>query len=235
MRVELATNESVKVTDSAEVLDRFHSEFAHVETIAAYVLRSVGHEIELDDLVAAGREGLLDAARRFDPSLAVPFAAYANMRIRGAILDSVRKQPRFPRTMYERIATLESAAFVSDQEAQHAFASPWRHRVGARAALAQHLSTVAVVATVSMVAESRGEASIEDTPEEALARAELMHLVRRAITDLSADEAELVRRHYFDGERLDEIARYLDISKSWASRLHARAITRLAKRLRHCG
>ena len=60
-------------TDSPEVLERFHSQLSLVETIAAHIRRSVGASIEFDDLVGAGREGLLDAARRFDASRGVPF------------------------------------------------------------------------------------------------------------------------------------------------------------------
>ena len=57
-------------------------------------------------------------------------------------------------------------------------------------------------------------------------------MVRRAIGDLPEQEAELVRRHYLEGERFDLVAKDLGLSKSWASRLHTRAIVRLTKRLR---
>ena len=54
-------------------------------------------------------------------------------------------------------------------------------------------------------------------------RAELIRLVRNAIAELSSDEGELVRRHYLEGERLEDIARDLGISKSWASCIRARS------------
>lgn len=73
----------------------------------------------------------------------------------------------------------------------------------------------------------------DDTPEEALGWAELIQVVRSAIAELSKDEGELMRRHYFEGERLEDIGRDLGMSKSWASRLHTRAVARLAKCLRH--
>lgn len=220
-------------TDSPEVLARFHSELALVETIAASVCRSVGRSADLDDLRALGREGLLDAARRFDPSRGVPFGAFASYRIQGAVRDGVRQLSPLPRRTYERIAALEAAAEVSEGEAEHAFAGgAAADPRAARRALEEHLSSLAIAAAVGMAAETRGESSDEGSPEEALARAELLHIVRGALEDLDEDEAQVVRRHYLEGEYLEDIARDLDISKSWATRLHTRAIARLAKRLR---
>ena len=60
-------------------------------------------------------------------------------------------------------------------------------------------------------------------------------MVREAISELPADESELVRRHYLENERFDHVATELGLSKSWASRLHTRAIGRLAKRLKATG
>ena len=231
---ELRKGAAVSVTDSPEVLERFHSELALVETIAAHVLRSVGRSIEFDDLVGAGREGLLDAARRFDPTRGVPFGAYANLRVRGAILDGVRQLSLLPRRAYERIAALEAAVLVSEGEAEHAFAgSAIADPSAARRALEEHLSSIAVAAAIGIASETRGDATDgEDSPEEALARAQLIQIVRGAVSELDSVEEQIVRRHYLDGENIDDIARDLDMSKSWASRLHTRAMGRLSKRLR---
>lgn len=222
----------MSVTDTPEVLERFHAELSLVEIVAGQVARSIGRSIEFDDLVGAGREGLLDAARRFDPSRGVPFRAYANLRVRGAILDGVRQLSHLPRRAHERIAALEAAALTSEGAAEHAFASgPTADPNAADRALEKHLSSLAMAAVVGMATETHDEASDGDSPEEALARAELIHIVRGAIAQLSKDEGIVVRRHYLEGERLEDIARDLDMSESWASRLHTRAITRLAKRL----
>ncbi len=223
------------VVDTPEALERFHAELELVNIIAAQVSRTVGRAIEFDDLVAAGREGLLDAARRFEPTRGVPFRAYANYRVRGAVLDGVRKLSVLPRRVYERLAALESASLVSQGEAEHAFAGKAAADPSAAdRALAAHLSSIAMAAAVGIATETRGEdVDNDDSPEEAVARAELVQIVRSAIAELPKEEGELVRRHYLEGERLDDVARDLDMSKSWASRLHTRAVARLAKRLRN--
>jgi RNA polymerase sigma factor for flagellar operon FliA len=69
------------------------------------------------------------------------------------------------------------------------------------------------------------------SPEEHSMRQQLLELVEESIDSLPEQEAVLIRRHYLEGERFDQGARELGLSKSWASRLHTRAIERLTKRL----
>ena len=222
------------VADSPEVLELFHSGLGLVDVIARQVARSVGPTIEYDDLVSAGREGLLHAARRFDAARGVPFLAYASLRVRGAIGDGVRQMSHLPRRAYERLAALEAAAEVSAGAAERTFADgAIADPAAARRALEEHLSSMAMAAGIGIAVETRGETDGGDgSPEEALARAELLHIVRGALTEFDADEQKIIQRHYFQGERMEEIAHDLDMSKSWASRLHTRAIERLTKRLR---
>ena len=68
-----------------------------VNVIAGQLRRTLGSSAEYDELVASGREGLLDAARRYDPVRGVPFKLYANYRVRGAMLDGVRRAAPLPR------------------------------------------------------------------------------------------------------------------------------------------
>lgn len=72
--------------------------------------------------------------------------------------------------------------------------------------------------------------SPEPDVEEQVSRAELGQLARELVDSLPRRERELVRRHYFEGERFDHVARDLGLSKSWASRIHTRAIQRLQRR-----
>jgi RNA polymerase sigma factor for flagellar operon FliA len=109
----------------------------------------------------------------------------------------------------------------------------------AERALAEHLVSMATAMAVGLLTPTvRGDEgqptplAEAPTPEEALGRAELMSVVKSAIEDLPEEEATLVRRHYLGGERFDLVAKELGLSKSWASRLHTRAVKRLTKRLK---
>lgn len=230
--------------DSPEVLERFNSTLDLVEIIVRQVVRSIGPGVELDDLLGFGREGLLDAARRFDAGRGVPFRSYANYRVRGAVLDGVRAMSRLPRRAHERINGLHAAARVSEGALEDSAAPrpPGSTAADAERGLSDHLAAMATAMAVGLVAPAgRGEdgelttVSTEESPETATARAELLAVVREAISGLPHQEAELVRRHYLEGERFDHVAKDLGLSKSWASRLHTRAIGRLGKRLRGVG
>jgi RNA polymerase sigma factor FliA len=225
--------------DDADVLERFHSSLELVDMIAGQLQRSLGRAAEHDELVANGREGLLDAARRYDASRGVPFRLYANYRVRGAMLDGVRKSATLPRRTYEKLVALRAASSVGEGELEYAVraAPPAADLAKTERLLAEQLSSMAMGAALAMLSEqTAGEASEaaddpDANPEEALARAQIASKVRRALDDLSPEAAAVVRRHYLEGERLEDIARDYEMSKSWASRLLTRTTAVLAKRL----
>lgn len=226
--------------DTAEVLALFEGELELVEITARQVARSIGASVELDDLRSFGREGLLDAARRFDPARGVPFRAYANFRVRGAMIDGVRAMSQLPRRAHERLNGLSASLRTSEGVADDTFAAP---SGGAPAqadqALGEHLAAMATALAVGLIAPTsvgeggeRVQVSTAESPEDAVLRAQLLQAVQDALDALPEEEAELVRRHYLDGERFDQVAVSLGLSKSWASRLHTRAMQKLAKRFR---
>ncbi|HYJ08114.1 MAG TPA: sigma-70 family RNA polymerase sigma factor [Polyangiaceae bacterium] len=226
--------------DGPEVLERFESQLELVEIVARQTLRAMGSVVELDDLRSFGREGLLDAARKFDSERGVPFRAYANFRVRGAIIDGIRAMAQLPRRAYQRLNGLSASLKVSEGAADDTFGSPATPtRAQADQALGEHLAAMTAAIAVGLIAPAaigeegeRVQVSPAENPEEAVARAQLLSLVASAIDALPDEEAQLVRRHYLEGERFDHVAQSLGLSKSWASRLHTRAMQRLAKRLR---
>ncbi|MEB2311848.1 MAG: sigma-70 family RNA polymerase sigma factor [Sorangiineae bacterium] len=227
--------------DPAEVRERFDATLELVEIIARRVARSIGPAANLDELVSFGQEGLLDAARRYDASRGVPFRSYANYRVRGAIIDGVRSLARLPRRTHQRLNGLDAAGRFSEGALEDSCAPrpPGSAAAEAERALADHLAGMATAMTLGIIAPvahgDEGELvsqSTDEDPEERVARAELLAVVGDAIAELPPQEAELVRRHYLGGERFDVVAAELGLSKSWGSRLHTRALGRLAKRLR---
>src|SRR5688500_9113542 len=190
--------------DGPEVLERFESQLDLVDIIARQTLRAMGSVVELDDLKSFGREGLLDAARKFDTERGVPFRAYANFRVRGAIIDGIRSMAQLPRRAYERLNGLSAALKVSEGAADDTFASPENTSRGqADQALGDHLAAMATAITVGLIAPAgvgddgaRIQVSTAETPEDAVARAQLLALVHGAIHELPDEEEQLVRRHY---------------------------------------
>ncbi len=227
--------------DTPEVLARFNEALPAVKPIAFRLRRTIGRAAEVDDLVSYGQSGLLDAARRFDPERGVPFRAFANFRIRGAMLDGVRQLSHLPRRVHERLKAFEKASSFSEGalEDLNASAPPGQTPLDRERRLVEHLAGMATAIALGLIAEpatdEQGEATVmapwQLSPEEHASRRQILEIVERGIESLPEQEAMLIRRHYIDGERFDRVAAELGFSKSWASRLHARAIGRLTKRL----
>jgi RNA polymerase sigma factor for flagellar operon FliA len=223
-------------TDSPEVLERFHAELALVDIIASQVARSLGISVEFDDLLSAGREGLLDAARRYDQTRGVPFRAYANLRVRGAVIDGVRQHSRLPRRAHERLCALEASGAVSEGEIPQAFADTNQHLAAgdAERRLTEHLANMATAAAVacgmnSDDKSSNGHPESARNPEKQFEQAELLEIIRRNIDDLAPGEAGVIRAYYFEDKSFAEIADRFNFSKSWVCRLHTQAMSRLTK------
>ncbi len=232
--------ESAPGADAPEGLERFRAQLELVDIVAKQVMRGMGGAVGLDGRRRFGRGGLVAASRKFDSGRGVPFRAYANFRVRGAIIDGIRSFAQLPRRAYERLNGMSAALKVSEGEADDVFSAPGgTTRAQADQALGDHLAAMAAAISVGLIAPSavgedgeQVQVSLTDSPEDAVSRAQLLAAVESAIGDLPEEEATLVRRHYLEGERFDHVAQSLGLSKSWASRLHTRAMQRLAKRFR---
>lgn len=228
--------------DTPEILSRFTSALDLVAKLARQMKHTLGPNVSVEELDSCGREGLLDAARRFDVARRVPFRAYASLRIRGAMIDGVRQMMPLPRRTWQRLRSLEGVERVTVSLSEELYgAAPPTSTQASDEKLAEHLAAMATAFAAGFLAERApndvGElvASDDESPESLLQRRELREFFEQAILELPAEEATLIRRHYLDGERFDHVAASIGLSKSWASRLHRRAIDRLAKRLRALG
>ena len=203
--------------------------------LARKVSREAGAPSSLDrDLEAAARVGLIDAASRFDAARGVPFAAFAASRIKGAVVDAMRREGSLSRRAYAKLTGLEGACRVSDALGEDDVTAGAARDLDAR--LADHLVTMATALALGLHAPVEGaprevEASdeLDATPEDRLARRQTLELLARAVASLDEPGRSLIDRHYLRGERFEAVASELGFSKSWASRLHARALGQLAR------
>jgi RNA polymerase sigma factor FliA len=226
--------------DSPEVLARLAEGMDLVDLLARQLRRQFGPRVSYDDLGSQGREALLAAARSFDPDRGVPFRRWANLRMRGAMIDAVRANGILPRRVYRKLRAVQAADRVHEAAAEEQAAAPVRSASDADAKLSDQLGTAAMAMAIGFLAMRSGDAlehaqDQNESPEEAVARAELLARIRAAIAERPEAERKLLERHYFEDVHFDETARELGLSKSWASRLHARAIEGVAKALKRGG
>ncbi|HVU51945.1 MAG TPA: sigma-70 family RNA polymerase sigma factor [Polyangia bacterium] len=199
-----------------------------VQAIARKVKKTLGARIELDDLVAYGAQGLVEAAERYDARPGVAFTTFAYYRIRGAMFDGLRTMGWYSRADYARYRAEERANEYlqshADRSAEGSGASQAADAGEALAAVAQVLSGVAAVHITSLEAA----ATIADTtfapPDARLDTGRLGTRVREAVTKLPEKERRLLELYYFEEKTLEEAGSALGLSKSWACRLHARAV-----------
>ena len=184
-----------------------------VHGLANRLRRELSLRGDLDDLIAFGFGGLLEARHRFDPGRGVRFQTFAYHRVRGAMLDGVRKMSQLPRRAHERLqAAAEPTPTAAPTALDRAFT-----RMGALSA--------------GTVLQGRFG---DESPEAVLLKNESVTRLLQALPSLSPRQRVLVRGFYFEGRSIDAMAQELGISKSWASRLRTNALRELREALDAC-
>jgi len=207
-----------------------------VRSIAGKVQRSLGRTLDLDELVAYGSKGLVEAASRFDARQGAAFSTFAYYRIRGAMLDGLRSMGWYSRGDYANYRAEERAndylRSLSDREgAATAPAGQARDAAATLAEIEEILANVATVHITSLEAAASATDERLPPPDQQLQHLHLQARARRSIEKLPEKERRLLLLHYFDDKNLEAAGAELGLSKSWASRLHARAVDRLRKLL----
>ncbi len=212
-----------------------------VRSLASKAHRGLPSHVELDDLIAYGQVGLAEAARDFDPSRGSRFSTYAYYRIRGSIYDGLSKMSWFSRSQYRQLRYQQMA-----DEALRA--ANEQHPSGEQPSTENHMRwlrdvtrvlAVVYLATQSEDQDEGGSAPLEDpsaeSPSETAITREIHEKLHGLIDELPHEAGALIRATYFEGLTLQEAGKRLGISKSWASRLHAKTLEQLARSLRLLG
>lgn len=207
--------------------DQFVKEYeGFVRAVALQTRAQLGLDSAIEDLVAFGFQGLLEARQRFDASKGVAFKSFAYYRVRGAILDGVRAMARLPRRAYARLRAAEALDQSSELNAQQQGAAQRTPSVeGTLRSIDSILGRVAAAYTVAVTVEDAEQGA--GSPEEALLHEERLARMRAAVEKLPERERHMIEGHYFQGKRFDALSAELGISKSWGSRVYAHALDML--------
>jgi RNA polymerase sigma factor for flagellar operon FliA len=220
-------------TETARVQRLVEGNLRLVHSIAIRVYRNINRSVELEELISLGTEGLIQAAMRFDPSTGSAFSTFAYYRIRGAIYDGLGDIAPLPRWMYRRV---RAAKTVDDylERSEEDRTEEATSRVEALRSLFGQLRSAAAVFIASLDAQEEEGQQPADESESPLAHAtatEAADLLRSALSRLPRREADLIRYHYFEHMTLWAAGERVGVSKSWASRLHTRALESLRAEL----
>lgn len=195
--------------------------------------------VDRTELWSAGALGLVDASRRYDPETGIPFARYAMIRIRGAVIDSTRTRDwatrrlrRDMRSVREVTDTFEVREGRAPTDAEMAsmlditVEQLHKHQSAAAAATLLHIDHVmpgmdAAEGGIAGRIEERNSAVL---PEEATENRELVGTVRSAVSFLADAQREVIERYYFKGELLRDIAESLGVTEARASQIRSEAL-----------
>lgn len=211
---------SISESEADEIVERYR---ALVYKIAHRLRNNLPEQIPLEDLVAWGFTGLLEAYRRYDERQSSRFGTFAYYRIRGAILDGC-PDPLLDPTRRK--------VDVGCNEVLNTYAHVVQSHEG-QASIEDRLSMLSDVTgsllMIYVLADSPDRAlRSEAAPHhQNMTRRQDIQKVRDALQKLDDNEQEVLKGVYFREDTLAEIAERLDLSTSWVCRLHTRAVSRL--------
>ncbi len=209
-----------------------------VEALARRLAASMPHSIDIGDLVQDGVMGLIDAARRFDEGRGIKFETFAERRVRGAMIDALRREA-WPRGVRRVRRELEAARETLRRELGHepsladlaAKVGSDEKRLGRTIVRIHTIESTSPLASADRVDENSLPAvlvpSEPDSPDAAYERTEVKERIKQAMATLPARERRLVSLYYFGDVTMKEIGAELGVNESRVSQLHARAIQRL--------
>jgi len=221
--------------DEKDLIERY---LPLVRNVVDRIKLNVPAHVDADDLYSVGVTGLIAAVRRFDPNQGNTFASYASMRIRGAILDELRRMDWCPRRARARSRKLKAAILDVEQKFGRAAADS---EVCAALGLTQkeYEKWVEEAKPVTFIAidqnaenEEGGGASLHElladesdrTGRDHMEKAELLQLLTQRIAELPDIPKRILAMYYFENLRLAEIAVVFGLTESRICQIHAQTI-----------
>lgn len=213
-----------------------------IHLIANRLAMRLPPSVSKEELFSAGIVGLLDAVDKFDEGLGIQFKTYAEHRIRGAMLDELRKMDWFPRSVRKDIQKIEDAILTlesrlgrtpRDQEIAHELGIGLEEYFKT----IQRVSGAGLTNIDDLAAEGAdgtkaGRGFEAPTPLDDLRVKEKKEAVARALRGLSDMEQKVMALYYYDELTLREIAEVFHLTESRISQIHSKAIVRLRTKLR---
>ncbi len=229
-------------TKSPELREQLILEYANVVNLVAGRLSMyLGYTVEYDDLVGYGIFGLIDAIDKYDMTKNVKFETYASLRIRGAILDQIRKMDWIPRTLRQKqkrmetaVAKLEAAygrPATSDEIAEELGIT--KDEYEGWKAEAEFTNMVSLDDYLEQGSEGRMETfgAKFQQPENAVQKQELKEMLVEALKTLTDNEQKVITFYYYEELTLKEISQILNVSESRVSQLHTKGLQKIKVQL----
>jgi len=213
-----------------------------VKLVAGRLSMYLGYNVDYDDLVGYGIFGLIDAIDKFDYGKNVKFETYASLRIRGSILDQIRKMDWIPRSLRQKQKKIDAATskiesangrVATDEELAEELEisieefNNWQGQAKATnlISLDEYTEAGSEVKT-----DSLNNAPF-DMPEDVIEKQELKFKIMESLDTLTEKEKSVILLYYYEEMTLKEISYVLEVSESRISQLHTKALLKMKAKL----
>ena len=213
-----------------------------VKMVAGRLNMYLGYNVEYDDLVGYGVFGLIDAIDKFDYCKGIKFETYASLRIRGSILDQIRKMDWIPRSLRQKQKKIDAAMNKLEVElGRPATDEEIAKEIGISEEELlnwQGQSNVSNIVSFDEYIEVGGEKGVEpmksnpfQQPEAVVEKEELKRLLKESLEVLTDKEKKVILLYYYEELNLKEISRVLEVTESRVSQLHTKALQKMKAKL----
>lgn len=228
---------------SPQVREQIIIEYANlVKIVAGRLSMYLGYTVEYDDLVGYGTFGLIDAIDKFDLLKGVKFETYASLRIRGAILDQIRKMDWIPRTLRQKQKKIDQA--YQKLELEHGRAGT-DEEVAEEIGIStdelanwQNQTKVTNLISLDEFLEQGAEIRVDsdssshfEQPECVMEKEEIKNVLLQTLEHLTENEKKVITLYYYEDLTLKEISHILEVSESRVSQLHTKALQKMRQKL----
>ena len=228
-----------KVSPTPELREQLILEYAPlVKIVAGRLCMYLGNTVEYEDLCSYGIFGLIDAIDKYDLAKDVKFETYASLRIRGSILDQIRKMDWIPRTIRQRQRMIDDAIKTIEARTGH---SATEDDIASELNISsdeylkwQSQLNVTNVVSLNEFVESGTEPVMEAEhnshfiqPEDNISKQELSEKLKEALDKLTEKEKQVILLYYYEDMTLKEISAALEVSESRVSQLHTKALQKM--------
>ncbi len=207
-----------------------------VKIVAGRMYNYYGSKIEYDDLVSFGVLGLIDSIDKFDINRNVKFETYAQIRIRGAIIDNIRKLDWIPRSLRKKSKEVQEALKYLENKLGYSptnreLAEQLNTTVKNVENMLADISTFNIISLEEFISE-KGEYILDfnkehNTPEDIYENYEIKETLIEAINKLTKQEQLVISLYYYEELTYREIGYILDLSESRISQIHSKAILKM--------
>lgn len=208
-----------------------------VKLVAGRLSIYLNHYVETDDLVSYGVIGLIDAIDKFDYEKNVKFETYASLRIRGAILDEIRRLDWVPRSLRKKQKEFNKTYSALENQLGR---TPTEEEIVSYLNITPEeyyqLMRESNVSNLVFIEDYRLQVDaipdeLTEVPEAKVQKQELMTMLTEAIEELPEREKMVITLYYFEELTLKEISAILEVSESRISQLHTKGVSRLKQKL----